>query len=151
MPGTTFSTVIDIFMTLQTDYRLITLYQSSVIDFETYVRSFLVQGVEDFSYTCDQSLAYSLTTNTFTETLSQKNINILAKFMKKYWLEKMIADVTQMNLRIQDKDFKNFSESQNIKEKRESYILELEKLSQILIEYGYRSSSNWDILNAINL
>ncbi len=151
MPGTLFSEVIDIFMTLQTDYRLITLYQSSQSDFETYVTGFVVQAIDDFSYVCDQSLAYTLSTKTFTETLTQKNINILAKFTKKYWLEKMVSDVTQMNMRLQDKDFKNYSEAQNIKEKRDSYILELEKLSQILIEYGYRSTTNWDVLNAINL
>jgi hypothetical protein len=137
-------------MTLQTDYRLITLYNSSLTDFETYLSGFLIQGVDDFSYVCDQDLSYTLSTKLFTQTLTQKNLNILAKFMKKYWLEKMITDVSQMNLRIQDRDYKNFAESMNYKEKREGYILELEKLSQILIEYGYRDTSNWDVLNAIN-
>ena len=148
--GTPFSDIFDQFMTLQTDYRLITLFQNSQSDFETYLLGFLISAVEDFSYVCDQSLVYSVVTNQFSLDLSQKNINILAKFMKKYWLEKSINDITQMNLRISDKDFKSFSEAQNMKEKRDSYILELEKLSQTLIEYSYRSSANWDILKSIN-
>lgn len=148
--GTLFSDVFDVFMTLQTDYRLITLYGSSLVDFETYLSGFLIQAVDDFSYTCDQDLTYTLSTKQFSLTLTQKNINILAKFLKKYWLEKSITDISQMNLRISDRDFSSYAESANYKEKREGYILELEKLSQILIEYGYRNTSNWDVLNAIN-
>lgn len=148
---TPFRTIYDIFMTLQTDYLLITLYQQSVPDFENYLQGFLVQGVEDFSYTCDQSLAYTLSTALFTETLTQKNINILAKLVKKYWMKKMIHNISQLENHVVDKDFRMSSEAMNYREKKDGYILEIEEISQILVEYGYRNSLNWDILNAINL
>jgi len=152
MAGTLFTEVMDIFSLLQTDYRLITLYQVSPthVEYIEYLTGFLVQGIEDFSPVCDQSLAYTLSTKTFTQTLTQKNINILAKFVKKYWLEKMIDNVAQVELKVQG-DFKTFAEANNYSAKKEGYILELEKLSQILVEYGYRNQSNWDILNSINL
>jgi len=132
---TNFTDVFDLFMMLQTDYRLITLYNSSVPNFKV----------------CDQDLSYTLSTKLFTETLSQKNITILAQLVKKNWLEKSINNISQMEGKIQDSDFKFYSEANNYKERKDGLILELEKVSQKLVEYGYNNQSNWDILNAINL
>jgi len=147
---TNFTDVFDLFMMLQTDYRLITLYNSSVPNFNTYLTGFLVLAVDEFKV-CDQDLSYTLSTKLFTETLSQKNITILAQLVKKNWLEKSINNISQMEGKIQDSDFKFYSEANNYKERKDGLILELEKVSQKLVEYGYNNQSNWDILNAINL
>ena len=139
--GTSFSEIYDDFMTTVTDYTLITLYTASVSDFETYMSAFLIKAIEDFSLKCDQDLSYS--SSTFSETLSQKNIDMLALLMKQHWLEKTIDDIKQMNLAITDKDFRRYAESQNMKEKRERYILELEKVSQKLSEYALNYTLDW--------
>ena len=93
--GTSFSEIYDDFMTTVTDYTLITLYNASVSDFETYISAFLIKAIEDFSLKCDQDLSYS--SSTFSETLSQKNIDMLALLVKQHWLEKTIDDIKQIS------------------------------------------------------
>lgn len=147
--GTNFNVVFDIFMTLQKDYLLIELFNNSVEDFEVYLTGFMIQAVEDFSYVCDQKLTYSLLTREFDESLSQKNINILAKLIKKYWMKKMIHNISQLELHVLDKDFTVASEAMNYKEKKDGYILEIEEISHELVEYAYRDSTNWDFLKSL--
>jgi hypothetical protein len=131
--ATSFSTIYDQFMMFVTDYKLINLYNSSVTNFETYLQGFLVPAITDFK-NCDQSLSYA--TSSFTETLTEKNIKILALLMKRYWLTKEIDDIKQMNLHVTDKDFKIFAESNNMLAKQKRLVLEQEELSQILVDYG---------------
>jgi len=126
-------------MMFVTDYRLNELYNASVSDFETYLSGFLIPAITDFK-NCNQSLSYA--TSIFTETLTEENIKILAMLMKKYWLTKEIDDITQMNLHVTDRDFRVYSESQNMREKQNRLILELENLSQSLVDYGY-DNTDW--------
>jgi len=137
--ATPFSTIYDQFMMFVTDYRLNELYNASVSDFETYLSGFLIPAITDFK-NCNQSLSYG--TSIFTETLTEENIKILAMLMKKYWLTKEIDDITQMNLHVTDRDFRVYSESQNMREKQNRLILELENLSQSLVDYGY-DNTDW--------
>ena len=62
--------------------------------------------------------------------------------MKKYWLTKEIDDISQMNLHVTDRDFRVYSESQNMREKQNRLILEKEALSQILVDYGL-DNTDW--------
>jgi hypothetical protein len=140
MAGTPLSEVCDNFMMITKDYRLITLYNTSSTDFENYLEGFLVSAIKDFSI-CDQSVAYA--TGVFTETLTQRNISILAKMMKKYWLEKEVADITQMNLHITDRDYKTYSEAQNLTAKKSILILEREEISQLLVNYSLVTNVDW--------
>lgn len=140
MPGTTFSEVYDNFMETVKDYRLDTLFTTSPTNFETYLSGFLIPSIEEFDI-CDQSLAYS--TATFTETLSQRNISILAKLMKKRWLEKEVADIKQINLGIFDKEYKRYAESNNMLAKQKMLILEREEISQILVNYSLKNAVDW--------
>jgi hypothetical protein len=126
-------------MMFVTDYRLNELYNTSVPDFETYLSGFLIPAITDFKG-CNQSLVYS--TSTFSETLTEENIKILAMLMKKYWLTKEIDDITQMNLHVTDRDFRVYSESQNMREKQNRLTLELEQLSQLLVDYGL-DNTDW--------
>jgi hypothetical protein len=135
--ATSFSTVYDYFMLIVDDYTLINLYNTNVTDFETYLSGFLIRAIGDFD-TCNQSLVYSNTS--FTATLTQTNINILAYLMKKYWLERVIDDIKQMNMMITDHDFKRFSESQNMTSKLNRYREMKEEVSQKLLEYGYKNN-----------
>jgi len=137
--ATPFSTIYDQFIMFVTDYRLNELYNASVSDFETYLSGFLIPAITDFK-NCNQSLSYA--TSIFTETLTEENIKILAMLMKKYWLTKEIDDITQMNLHVTDRDFRVYSESQNMREKQNRLILELENLSQSLVDYGY-DNTDW--------
>jgi hypothetical protein len=137
MTGTLFSEIYDLFMTLQEDYRLTTLYNSSITDFETYLEGWFIPAIAEFD-NCDQSLLYSGTT--FTETLTQKNINMLADLLKKRWLEHEIDDIMQMNNFLQDRDFTRHSNAQGMDAKRKRYIEQKEEISQKLVEYSLKTN-----------
>ena len=138
--ATTFSEVYDQFLMIVTDYNLITLYNASVTDFETYLSGWLIPAITDFS-SCNQSLSYSGTT--FSLVLTEENIKILAMLMKKYWLEKQIADIRQMALHVQDKNFKTFAEANNLTAKLKLYTEQKEEVSQALVSYGLADNNKW--------
>lgn len=145
--STSLEDIVDRFMMLQNDYQLLTLYKTSIEDFNTYLEGWLIFAADEFAEFCTQDLTYSTTTQTFTETLTQENINILAQLMVKYWLQKQIQNVLQMNNLIQDHDFKTFSQSSNLKAKQDYYAMKVEELSQMLVSYAYRHN-NWSDWNS---
>lgn len=139
--ATEFSEIYDNFMMKQTDYKLIALFNASQTDFETYLSSFLLDAIVEFSTICDQSLAYS--DSAFTETLTQKNIRLLALLMTRYWLKKENDDLRQMQLHVQDKDFRVFSEANHMREKQAKYNTLLEELSQEMTNYQLNNTVDW--------
>ncbi len=138
--GTAFTTIYDQFSMFVKDYRLTALYNTSPSNYATYLSGWLIPAITDFK-TCRQSLAYA--SNSFTETLTEENIKILALLMKKYWLKKEVNDITQMELHLQDRDFKTHSENANLKEKKDLYAQELEEVSQMLVDYGLSNDTMW--------
>ena len=143
--ATSLDSVCDLFTTLISDYKLTALYSSSGSSgLNNYLESFLLFSIDEFSDLCSQDLTYSTTTQTFDATLTQKNKNVLAQIMVKYWLQKELQDVLQMRLHLQDRDFRSFAESNNLREKRELYNMKREEISQMLNDYGYRNFVDWD-------
>jgi len=139
--GTSVNEVYDLFSQTITDYRLIALFDTSESDFENYLQSFLEFAITDFK-NCDQSLNYDDITKEFPDVLSRENKNILAHLMMKYWMQKNVNDITQMNLHVTDRDFKIASEALNLREKTAQLNAVKEQCSQMLIDYGY-SRINW--------
>lgn len=142
MAGTTFEEVFDYFMTTLNDYRLLALFNSSPTDFKVYLSAWLIESTADFTV-CDQSLAYS--NYEFTETLTQRNINMLVLYMKIRWEEKEVENLLQMNNFVQDRDFHTFSQANNMNAKKDRLITLKEELSQKLVEYGLAENkwANW--------
>jgi len=144
--GTSLSDIYDLFMVTITDYRLITLFNESQVDFETFLQAWLKFAINDF-YCCDQDLTFDETTNTFTLVLTTPNQVVLATLMMKYWLQKLVNDVTQMNLHVMDRDFKVASEAANLKEKIVALNVAKEQCSQLLNDYSYKRVDWADWLN----
>jgi hypothetical protein len=141
MAGTTFSQIFDMFMMTVKDSRLVDLYNQSTTNFETYLTPWLNSSIAEF-YNCDQSLANS--SSTFTETLTQKNIDMLVSLMKKHWFEREIDDVNQMKLHLQNnKEFKSYSEAQNLDAKLRRYREMKEEISQNLVNYSLANDEMW--------
>jgi len=63
---------------------------------------------------------------------------ILAEIMVKYWLQKTVQDVLQMNTFVQDHDYKTHSSAQNLESKRQYYNMKCEEVSQMLVRYEYK-------------
>jgi hypothetical protein len=141
---TTIDEIADLFLSNIQDYKIVTIFTSSGSDaVNTYVEPWLLFSIDDFNV-CDQDLTYDKTTKTFSVTLTQKNQNMLARIMEKYWLKKEIQNVLQMNLFIQDKDFKTHSAAQNLEKKTELLIVQEEKISQALFDYAMNHIIDWD-------
>jgi hypothetical protein len=146
--ATTLSEVVDLFLTRVNDYRLTAIYTTSgSFTLSTYVEPWLLDSIVEFSV-CNQSLNYvsssgSTVEGYFTEDLSLKNKIILSQIMVKYWLQKLVQDVLQMNNNVQDHDFKTFAQSSNLKAKQDYLNSKKEEISQILVDYGY-DNNDWD-------
>jgi len=140
--GTKLSEVYDLFMLQVSDYRLVDLFNTSEEDFETFLQGFLEFAISDFEI-CDQDLDFDETSGEFPEILSRKNRTILATLMMRYWLQKLVNDITQMNLHVTDRDFKVASEAMNLREKTVYLNTVKEQCSQILNDYAY-TNNDWD-------
>ena len=141
--GSKFSEIFDLFMVQIKDWRLQSLYESSTLDFEVYLSGFLMLSIPQFQEVCNQSLSHDEETREFTEILTLDNKTILSKLMVEKWLEKEVQDVNQMNLHLQDRDFKVYSESQNLKEKSLHLDKTKEYNSQTMTVYSYSKSTDW--------
>jgi hypothetical protein len=142
MANTNLSEIYDFFMMTVTDYRLMDLFNTSVPDFENYLQAWLDFAIVDFKV-CDQDLNYDNITKEFPAALNRDNKVVLAILMMKYWLQKTVNDITQMNLHISDRDFKMASEAQNLREKTNHLNMVKEQCSQLLQDYGYRRN-DWE-------
>jgi hypothetical protein len=143
--GTQLSDVNDLFMTLINDHKLNSLFLADITNFNTFLEGWLIRAIDEFSNYCDQDLTYSITTQEFTQTLTQKNKNMLSNMMTLYWLQKEVQNVLQFSLAITDRDFSHYSEAQNLKEKKDLLLSKKEEISQNLQDYAYRTNdwSNW--------
>jgi len=134
---TAYDSVYDLFLIEIKDWKIDALYTASPTNFAIYLKGFLVLCIPEFDVFSDQSLARTDSTSLFTETLTDKNMQILAKMMVIKWMKKEIQDVRQMNLHITGKDFRTYSEAQNLKGKESYLIFMKEELSQALSNYAW--------------
>jgi len=141
--NTSLPEVFDLFMMIISDYRLVDLYNTDEDGFNTYLEAWLQYAVSEFENICTQDLNYNTTTQEFPAELTRKNKIILAKLMAKYWLEKVVSDITQMNLHITDRDFRIASEAMNLREKKDYFNAVKEECSQLLNDYAY-SNNDWN-------
>lgn len=140
--ATVLSDMVDMFMTKVDDYRLNTIYQTSGSDvLSNYVEPWLLNSIVEFDI-CSPALVYTPTSGSiegsFSEDLTLENKFILSELMVKYWLQKTVQDILQMNNFVQDHDYKMLSSSANLDAKRQYLNAKKEELSQILVDYGYR-------------
>lgn len=125
---TKFRDVIDRATTLWRDYRLDNLYKIDIDTYYTFLEGLMLNSIDMFDG-CLTDLTYEEITETeddgetvtqyaFTNTLSSKEIYILALGIMIAWMENNKNDITQMNLHLNSREFKAYSESQNLKEKQ---------------------------------
>lgn len=141
---TAYTEIYDLFLQRIKDWKLDALYTSDSEGFETYLRGFLVQAVPLFIEST-QSLARDDVAKTFEEDLSDDNKEILARIMVIKWFEKETQNITQFNMALQDKDFKRYSEAQNLKSKEDYLAFLEEQKDQRLVEYAWDNHdwSSW--------
>ena len=145
---TTDSSVInDFFLTRIQDYRLDTIYSTSgSFILNQYIEPWLIDATVQFTPYCIEDLTYIPTSGStsgyFAADLSLEARNIISQLMVKFWLQKTIQDVLQMQNFVTDRDFKTFSSAQNLKSKQDYLIAKIEELDKLIGDYTYRKN-NW--------
>ena len=142
---TKFRDVIDRASTLWRDYRLDKLYNTDESEYYTFLEGRMLNSIDMFDG-CLTDLSYTEITETeddgeivtqyaFINTLSSKEVYILALGTMITWMENNKNDITQMNLKLNDRNFKTYSESQNLKEKQESFDRAKEEHARSITSY----------------
>ena len=147
---TTDSSVInDFFLTRIRDYRLDSVYSTSgSFVLNQYVEPWLIDATVQFTPYCVEDLTYIPTsgsqTGYFLADLSLEVRNIISQIMVKFWLEKTVQDVLQMQNFVTDRDFKTFSSAQNLRAKQDYLIVKIEEIDKLISDYEYRKQVNWN-------
>lgn len=135
--ATPFSDVFDLFTQQIEDYRLIELYNGGAgeVNFNLYLLGFMTLAIPEF-IGCTQNLSNrDDALKTFNFDMTEQNKKGLSKLMVKEWLGKEVKDILQMRWNITDRDFKHYSESQNLREKQSAYNMLNEECAQWLTSY----------------
>lgn len=137
------SEIIDLFMTLNTDYRLLKIFEMDEDAFTNYVEAWLFLGLALFNDYRTPPLEIDSDTSEFNDTLTYKDKTVLAQLMIRFWLEKEVNDVLAMRNLIQDHDFKTHSAAANLDAKRNLLNQKIEETNKLLIDYSYKEL-DWD-------
>lgn len=143
---TSFETVIDRSTILFQDYRLDNLYKNDKKSFMVFMTGLLLNSIDDFSTSCLTDLSYheeiELDDNLnevkkyyFDNDLSNKEISILAKGIAIHWMNRNVLDIEQINLKPNTREFKSYSEANNLQRKQETLDKLKEEYSRMIEEY----------------
>lgn len=145
----TFKNILDrVYTTLFTDYKLDNLIQVDEQAFYDFLGGFLINSVDMFDG-CLSDLSYhpvvetvekdgqliTVTNYVFDNELSSKEIYILSLGVALNWYRKQLDDVTQFRLHLSNKDFKSYSEQQNLQRRLERLGAMEENLSEEIQQY----------------
>lgn len=145
----TFKNILDrVYTTLFTDYKLDKLVEIDEQAFYDFLGGFLVNSIDIFD-SCLTDLSYHpveeiiekdnqlvrVTNYVFDNELSSKEIYILSLGVALGWYKKQLDDVTQFRLHLSNKDFKSYSEQQNLQRRLERLGAMEEDLSEEIQKY----------------
>lgn len=149
----TFKNILDrAYTTLFTDYKLDKLVQVDEQAFYDFLGGFLVNSTDIFD-SCLTDLSYheetrviekdnkfvTVTDYVFDNELTSKEIYILSLGVALGWYKKQLDDVTQYKLHLSNKDFKSYSEQQNLQRRLERLGAMEEDLSEEIQKYQIKN------------
>lgn len=148
MNNTEFSEIYHIFLNSIQDYHLKNLFQENIEFAEDMLQTFLMKAVVNF-YNCDKIKNVDTVSGEFNCELTIEEKHILANFMLLAWLDYNINDITQMEINLNDSDFKHYSEEKNL-EKKVEYANKLREITmQSMTIYGLHNTDfkQWAVGN----
>lgn len=143
--GTAFEKIYDRSLVTIIDYKLDKLAKNDYDAFLLHLESILINSIPDFDG-CLKSLDYEYVevenedetvsqVPCFVEDLDNKEQSILSKLMIITWFTQKVQDVTQFNGSLSTREFKKYSEANNLKQK-DAYLNGLiEKVQQEITDY----------------
>ena len=133
--ATLYSTIFERFLTGVQDYNIDRLYDLSPTDMETYLTSFLIRSIPKFRG-CQADLSdREDSTGQFNIDLTETEQEILTQLMTVEWLGKEVNDLKQMQQKLNDTDFRTYSEANNLKEKNNHMNGTRERVEQMIVNY----------------
>lgn len=148
MNNTEFSEIYHIFLNSIQDYHLKNLFQENIEFAEDMLQTFLMKAIVNF-YNCDKIKNVDTISGEFNCELTIEEKHILANFMLLSWLDYNINDITQMEINLNDSDFKHYSEEKNL-EKKVEYANKLREITmQSMTIYGLHNTDfkQWAVGN----
>jgi hypothetical protein len=145
--NTDFEEVYHLFLSSIQDYNLKRLFDTEIDIAEDMLYTLLMRSIPKF-YNCQKDIKkLDYNNHQFLCELDIEEKNILSELMVSSWLDWVVNDITQMNIHLNDNDFKHFSEESNLKQKSEYSDRVREKVSQDIVNYGlYKTDfSKWAV------
>lgn len=151
--GTNFEEVYDRFLLIIEDYHLDNLAKTNYSAFLKFLKGLLINSIDlfngvltDLSYSDVESTqtvtlddgtesTITITDTYFDNTLSSKEISILAMICAYRWMERKVLDVRQFELHLDSKSFSVKSEQANLKQKEIVLNDMREKYQHEILEY----------------
>lgn len=149
---TRFEDVYKIFLSSIQDYNIKKMFDEDFEIAEDLLQTFLIRAVSHFK-NCVKPIKQkmNLDIKCFEVNLDIDEINIISDLMVLSWLDWNNNNIIQMNISLNDNDFKHFSEEKNLKEKTEYADRLREKVNQDMVDYGlYRTPfKEWAVGNYV--
>ena len=149
MEYTKFENIYSFFLNTIQDYSIKKLFESDIETATQMLEYFLMKAIPKFRNCEKNILDVDLNNSSFNCTLDLEEITILSDLMVLSWMDRVINDITQMNMSLTDNDFKHYSEERNLAGKSEYRDRWRENTSQAMVDYGlYRTPfSQWAVGN----
>ena len=136
---TSFDEIYDLVLVSFRDYKLDKLYDISETDFKNILQGYLFKAIPKFT-NCQKDLEdFNTTTKTFNSTLTLTEKVILSDYAVIEWMTSKILDITQMELHLNDTDFKHYSEQQNLTGKINVQNILIERINTETTRYGIKN------------
>lgn len=137
MANTTFEEIYSIFLNKIQDYKQRNLFIHDEKVAINLCQSYLINAISKFKNCKKDILHPNIELGEFNFELDIVEKEILSGLMVEAWINRVVLDITQMNLTLNDLDFKHFAEAQNLKEKSELRDKIREINSQDMWNYGF--------------
>lgn len=137
--NTTFDEIYDLALVSFRDYKLNKLYDLDEEDFKSILQGYLYKAIPKFNNCLNDLEDFETTTNTFNSVLTLTEKVILSDYMVIEWMTPQILDITQMELHLNDTDFKLYSEQQNLKGKIEVQNILIQRIEKETTRYGIKN------------
>lgn len=136
--GTPFDEVYDLALVSFRDYKLNKIYDMSENNFKEIMFGYLLKAIPNFTnYNLENNLDIDNRKFTILLTLTQKVI--LGNLIVIEWMNSKILDVTQLQNYLNDTDFRQHSNAQNLKAKMEAREILREVVNQDMTVYGLKN------------
>jgi len=136
--NTTFDKIYKLFLGSIQDYKIKNIFIDDFSVGDDMLDTFLTKSIPKF-YNCTKDISnVDFTNRTLDVALDIYELNILVDCMVLTWMNWSINNITQMEITLDDNDYKHYSEERNLSGKTNHRNMMREILDQDMLAYGLR-------------